>query len=79
MSYASKTRNPAGNRAPALIAYYVPDREKAPWARIGAAWEHKDGDGLTLELELVPTSGGRIVLRSPKDKREGPSQAFNGN
>ena len=30
---------------PALIAYHVPDREKAPWTRIGAAWDHKDGKG----------------------------------
>jgi len=41
------------------------------WNRIGAAWEHKDGDGLTLQLDLIPVTGGRIVLRAPKQEEEG--------
>lgn len=49
---------------PALIAYHVAERgEKAFWTRIGAAWDHEDGKGLTLQLDLVPVNGGRIVLR----------------
>lgn len=59
--------------APALIAYHVPDRENAPWNRIGAAWDHKDGEGFTLQLDLVPVSGGRIVLRAFDPKEEGES------
>lgn len=55
---------------PALIAYHVPDREGAPWNRIGAAWDHKDGDGFTLQLDLMPMSGGRIVLRTFDPKTE---------
>ena len=55
-------------KAPALIAYHVPEREKAPWTRIGAAWEHKDGEGLTLQLDLMPIGTGRIVLRAGNDK-----------
>jgi hypothetical protein len=35
--------------------------------RIGAAWEHEDGEGLTLQLDLLPVTGGRIVLRKPKE------------
>ena len=60
-------------KAPALIAYNVPARENAPWTRIGAAWPHKDGAGYTLQLDLVPASGGRVVLRTPaeNDKEEG--------
>lgn len=51
---------------PKLIAWHVNERgEKAFWTRIGAAWDHKDGEGFTLQLDLVPTNGGRIVLRSP--------------
>jgi len=57
-------------KAPALIAYHVPDREKAPWTRIGAAWDHKDGEGFTLQLDLVPVSSGRIVLRAFDAKAE---------
>jgi hypothetical protein len=51
---------------PALIAYHVAERgEKSFWTRIGAAWHHDDGKGLTVQLDLVPVNGGRIVLREP--------------
>lgn len=51
---------------PALIAYHVSERgEKSFWTRIGAAWDHEDGKGLTVQLDLVPVDGGRIVLREP--------------
>ncbi|GGC12655.1 hypothetical protein GCM10011494_34370 [Novosphingobium endophyticum] len=60
-NYTKKTEE---KKAPALIAYHVPDREKAPWTRIGAAWDHKDGEGFTLQLDLVPVTTGRIVLRA---------------
>ena len=53
---------------PALIAWYIAERgEKKFWNRIGAAWEHEDGDGLTLQLDLMPVAAGRIVLRKPKE------------
>ena len=43
---------------PALIAYHVAERgEKSFWTRIGAAWDHEDAKGLTLQLELVPAMG----------------------
>ena len=57
-------------KTPAFIAYHVPDRENATWTRIGAAWNHKDGDGFTLDLELVPLAKGRIVLRTYVPKQE---------
>ena len=56
---------------PALIAYHVADRGKNGfWTRIGAAWDHQDGEGFTIQLDLVPTDGGRIVLRPLKDDEE---------
>ena len=62
----TETREPV---APSLIAYHVTEKKKEGdkgfWTRIGAAWEHKDGGGLTLQLDLVPVNGGRIVLRVP--------------
>lgn len=60
-----KTRTP---KAPDFIAWHVMSRpdEKAFWTRIGAAWLHDDGNGMLLNLELAPTSGGRVVLRAPK-------------
>ena len=57
-------------KAPDFIAYHVPDREQAPWTRIGAAWAHKDGKGFGLDLDLVPATGGRIVLRVNEPKQE---------
>lgn len=63
-----KTRE---NQAPAFIAWHVGEKgDKAFWTRIGAAWRHEDGEGLTLQLELVPVNGGRIVLRSPKEETQ---------
>ena len=57
-------------KAPALIAYFVPDRENAYWTRIGAAWAHRDQDGFNLDLELIPAKPGRIVLRTKPVKEE---------
>jgi hypothetical protein len=57
-------------KSPDYIAFHVREGEekgKGFWTRIGAAWKHKDGEGLNLQLDLVPVSGGRIVLRFPKD------------
>ena len=58
---------------PSLIAYHVVERgeDKRFWTRIGAAWEHKDREGIDLQLDLLPTSGGRIVLRAPQNDEAG--------
>lgn len=66
----TKAREP---KAPALIAWHVAEKskDKSFWTRIGAAWEHEDGKGLTLQLDLVPVAGGRIVLRAPSEADEG--------
>lgn len=60
-----ETREPT---PPALIAFHVAERgkDKSFWTRIGAAWRHDDGEGLTVILDLMPASGGKIVLRTPK-------------
>jgi hypothetical protein len=42
----------------------VNEGEQAIWTRIGAAWPHKKGPGLTIELDALPL-GGRIVLVAP--------------
>ena len=75
MANGKNTKKKAEQREttpPALIAWYVIERgEKSFWTRIGAAWQHNDGDGMNLHLDLVPVSGGRIVLRAPKQEEEG--------
>ena len=69
MSRYNKNERKPKSKAPSLIAYAVNEKgeDKAFWTRIGAAWDHEDGEGLTLQLELLPVSGGRIVLRAPKE------------
>jgi hypothetical protein len=75
MAYGKNNPKKAQQREttpPALIAWHVLERgEKKFWNRIGAAWEHEDGEGLTLQLDLLPVAGGRIVLRTPKQEEEG--------
>ncbi len=58
-------------RTPDFIASHVAERNgKSFWTRIGAAWTHEDGNGLTLRLDLIPVAGGQIVLRMPKSTEE---------
>jgi hypothetical protein len=59
-------------KAPAFIAYHVAERgkDKSFWTRIGAAWTHEDGKGFTLNLDLVPVNGDRVVLRVPSDNAD---------
>lgn len=71
MAHKTKKTDEQKN-TPAFLAYHVPDRENAAWSRIGAAWDHKDGGGYTLTLDLMPMTTGRIVLRKFEPK-EGAS------
>jgi hypothetical protein len=62
----------ATHTPPTLIAWHVAEwGEQKFWTRIGAAWQHKDGEGMGLQLDLLPVAGGRIVLRAPKHEEEG--------
>jgi len=52
---------------PVLIAYGVKRRntsKRAHWKRIGEAYPHDSGAGLTVILDLLPLDG-RIVLLEP--------------
>ncbi|MGB3539098.1 MAG: hypothetical protein WBA42_13135 [Mesorhizobium sp.] len=75
MAHGKTTTKKAAHREttpPALIAWHIAERgEKNFWTRIGAAWTHEDGEGMTLQLDLIPAAGGRIILRTPKQEEEG--------
>ena len=43
------------------------DDQNARWTEIGAAWVNRDGQGFTLQLDAIPTTG-RIVMREITDK-----------
>lgn len=51
---------------PVLIAYTVTRRKngQASWKRIGAAYPHEAGAGLTIVLDALPLDN-RIVLLEP--------------
>ncbi len=42
--------------------------KKSTWQEIGAAWTHKDGEGLNLQFNARPLEGAEIVLRVPSAK-----------
>lgn len=79
MTRNTQTQRKAKSREtqpPALIAYHVSERgEKSYWTRIGAAWDHDDAKGLTVQLDLVPVKNGRIVLREPGQDDNSESNA----
>lgn len=39
------------------------------WTKIGAAWPHSDGKGLSVSVDAIPLDG-RLVLREPKEEEE---------
>ncbi len=39
------------------------ESKKAFWTKIGAAWPHKDGKGLSLKFDFYPAGGQSIQLR----------------
>ena len=63
MARNSKSRNPERNNSPSFKAYHVAEGENGFWTQIGAAWSHEDGNGMTLQLNLIPAGSDRIVLR----------------
>ena len=64
----AKTQTQSRNsspKAPDFLAWHVTQKgEKSYWNKVGAAWAHKDANGYTIQLEVVPING-RIVLRQP--------------
>jgi hypothetical protein len=56
-----KTPSPTPN-APAFIIWFVPERDGAPWSRIGALWQTKSGKGYRMSLDLVTLAAGHLVV-----------------
>jgi hypothetical protein len=58
---------------PVLIAYAVrraPKTKKPVWARIGCAYPHETGAGLTVVLDAVPADGRIVLLERGDDDDE---------
>ena len=62
----------AGNSKPVYDVFVVEDRgddQDAFWLKVGAAFGHKDKDGMNIVLQALPTNG-RLVLRRFKEKED---------
>jgi len=61
--------NSAGKK-PDYIAYTVRDTRdgKGDWNKVGAAWGHRDGQGIDLQLDAAPVDG-RVTLRELREER----------
>jgi len=56
------------SKHPTHRAYAVTKNgDKSFWKEIGAVWEHEDGKGFNLKLDLLPLNGAEIVIREPRD------------
>ncbi len=56
-------------KTPAFQAWHVINKgDDSFWTKVGAAWPHRDGKGLSLQLSVIPISG-QIVLRQPMPKQ----------
>lgn len=66
----SETNGNSGGRKPDFIAYNVQESKdgKGYFNRIGAAWQHRDGQGYDVQLESFPCDG-RVTLRELREER----------
>lgn len=60
---------PAQGKRPTHAAYWIRNRDnkKSDWRPIGVAWEHTDGKGFNIALDMVPLDG-RVALRVIEDR-----------
>lgn len=55
-------------KAPAFQAWHVTNKgDDSFWTKVGAARPHRDGEGLSLILSVIPVNG-QIVLRQSVPK-----------
>ena len=71
----TETTTTQETRSPTYHAYHVTEAtkrgQKGRWNRIGAFFQHADGQGGTLILDSLPIAfDGRIVLRAPKESAD---------
>lgn len=57
-------------KKPDFIAYQVQQGQdgQAYFNKVGAAWQHKDGEGYELDLSALPVNG-RVSLRTLRENR----------
>ena len=63
---------------PSHIVWFVPEREGAPWTRIGALWPTKNGRGFKLTQDMHPLAAGSVLVMPNEPKAEGEPDAAGG-
>ncbi len=65
----SDQENDAGKKHPSHHAFQVNEGQdgKSYFNRVGAAFEHRDGQGFNVVLDSVPVDG-RVTLRTPQER-----------
>lgn len=69
-------KQPKEKKPPTHGVYVVQgDGENARWIKIGAAWQNRDGKGVTLILDALPLTN-KVVVRefSKEDADKGAQQ-----
>ena len=64
------SENTRNTTAPSHIVWFAPDRQNAPWTRIGAQWPTRNGKSFRQVLTVFPTSPGRIFVCRNQPKNE---------
>lgn len=68
------------NNEPKFYVYTAKDRgkgKKAFWICIGAAWATKNGKGVSINLDALPTDG-KLILMPPKSDGNDAPNSFEG-
>ncbi len=70
MSNEQENTENQGGKKPDYIAYNVQETKqgKPVFNRVGAAWQHKDGQGYEIQLDSMPVNG-RVTLREMREKQ----------
>ena len=73
---SDQQQEPKEKKLPSYDVFFVrPPRqegEQATWLELGAAWEHADGKGHDVVINVLPVGGwnGRLTLRKREPKKE---------
>jgi hypothetical protein len=75
MTKRTKKSESKAGKSPSHIVWFVPERDNAPWVRVGAQWVTKQGNGFNMVLDLVPIVSGHFVVLPPSERGDPASDS----
>jgi hypothetical protein len=60
----------SGKRPTHMIWQVIGEGDDARWIRVGAAWENRDGKGLSLQFDSYPVVGRTVIRVAPGPEAE---------